>query len=79
LTAHPIASWFERGVAALLCQHFQAFFQEIANDSLVMAGLVPAIHAFLAAAAFAAAKAGLALMTPREERGREICRIAMTY
>ena len=73
-----MAPWFERGVAALLCQHFQAFFQEIANDSLVIAGLVPAIHAFLAAA-FAAAKAGLALMTPREERGREICRIAMTY
>jgi hypothetical protein len=46
-----MASWFERGLAALLCRHFQAFFQEIANDSLVMAGLVPAIHAFLAAAA----------------------------
>src|ERR1700730_4193269 len=28
---------------------------------------------------FAAATAGLALTTPREERGREICRIAMTY
>src|SRR5260370_17064808 len=28
---------------------------------------------------FAAATAGLALMTPREERGREIRRIAMTY